>query len=235
MLTTPLKTDGVCIFPSTSLFVRVSGAAVEVVTTEGAMRIESDHPRFLFRNLLAGTLTEARAGMHIGHAPLGYTIETAIMGRRRTTIPVGKVVPDNVPLSKGTVLFETSAFCDYHPFHSIQIVGLKRNGRIIVGLADASYELAFDPELDARRIYHDELEGELLTNEGGHFTILTDGDYLPWPHGKRLHCQEIAEVQSRPESWGTAIEILTDLRDQPGQAAFRARVPPCIPPAGIDL
>jgi hypothetical protein len=51
MLITPLKTDGLCLFPSTCLFVRVSGSAVEVITTEGAMRIETDRPRFLLRGL----------------------------------------------------------------------------------------------------------------------------------------------------------------------------------------
>ncbi len=231
----PLKTDGVCIFPATSLFVRVSGSAVEVVTTEGAMRIESDHPRFVFRSLLAGTLTEARAGMHLGHAPLDFIIHAAALGKRRTTVPVGYIVPDNVSLSRGAILFETRSFGDYHPFASLQIIGIKRNGRMIVGLADTSYELAFPPELDARQIYRDKLEGEFLTNEGGHFTTLTHGDYLPWPHGKRIYCQEIAEVPGRPESWGTTIEILSDLRTEPDHSGFRAKVPPRIRPTGIDL
>jgi len=97
--------------------------AVEIVTTEGAMRMETDHPRFLLRSLQEGKITEARPGMHIGRAPFDYAIHTAALGRRRTTIPAGSILPKCAAL-QGTVLFETSAFNDYHDFASVQIIGL---------------------------------------------------------------------------------------------------------------
>jgi len=235
MLTTPLRTDGVCLFPSTCLFVRVSSGAVEIVTTEGAMRMETDHPRFLLRDLQEGKITEARPGMHIGRAPFDYAIHTAVLGRRRTTIPAGSILPENVSLPKGTVLFETSAFSDYHDFASVQIIGIKRNGHVVVGLADTSYELTFAPELDVRRIYRDALERDLLTNQGGHFTAVAQSDYLPWFPAKRIHCQEIAEIHNRPESWGSTVEILSDLRAEPSHAKSRTRIPPEGPPKGMDI
>jgi hypothetical protein len=60
-------------------------------------------------------------------------------------------------------------------------------------------------------------------------------DFLNWTPAGRIYCREITEVQHRPESWGRAVELLSDLRGDPAHAACRARMAPNPSRSGLDI
>lgn len=237
MIAVALKTDDACFFPSTVLYLRISAAAVEVVTTQGTARFESNHPRYLLRDLMGGRINEITTGLKIGQSPMDYTVHSSTLAKRHTHNPsVGAAVPENVPLPKRVILFETVAFGDYHPFDSLEIVGIKRNGNLVFGLIDTTYELTFPLDADARKVFRAAVD--FAADPRGHFTSRPRNDYLDcleWICGKRIHCDELVEVQHRPETWGRAVEIVSDFRDDPDHTAFRARKPPFSPRPGIDF
>ena len=161
--------------------------------------------------------------MRFGSGPLSYSIRHSdVVTGRPPSRSAPRIVPDNVPLSKGAILFETHTFGDYHAFESLQIVGLKRNGCIVVGLASAIYELTVATDVDPRQAYRDSIRDYLLANRGAHFTALPRVDYLY--RAKRFRFGEIVEVQESPTTWGSTTEILMDLRSEPSHAAFRAKI-----------
>jgi hypothetical protein len=109
--------------------------------------------------------------MTVGRSPLDYSIRSIELSRRRRLArPDQSLIPDSVPLPRGAVLLETTTFADYHEFDSLQVVGVKRSGGLIVGFSSTSYELGFSPAIDVGKIYRESVERDFLTDEAGHFT-----------------------------------------------------------------
>lgn len=234
MVTESIQSDGPGLFPSSVLFLRALGLAVEVISTEGALRIETDRPRLALRDLQGGTLKEARAGMRIGAFPFDYRILGAkIVARRKSSAFWPAIVPDNVPLDKGTILVETRVFGDYHTFDSLRIVGIKTNGCLVMGFADAVYEMRVPAHFNPRKMYREAIERHLLNKHEAHFCALAAIDYL-YP-ATRFYFEEITEVDILPKAWGSTIEILTDLRGDPSHSASKIKVVLVPPKAGIDI
>ena len=82
---------------------------VEVSSTEGILSIECDRPRVLLRDLLTDYLSDIHAPMQVGRAPLDYSIRSVEHSKRHHIGVSGPApIPDNVPLTKGMVLVETT-------------------------------------------------------------------------------------------------------------------------------
>lgn len=232
----PLRIGSVWALPSTFLYLRVTGGAVQAIAaTDGVAHLVCDRPRFLFRDLQAGRVTEFDAGMRFGQEPFEYNIESATLStRRETTTPGQSVLPENVPPPKDSVVLETATRADYHHYDSLQIIGITKHQRLIVGFSATSYQLTFSDSADLGQFYRSAVKADLLNGHAAHFTTLPHEAFLNWCPSKRIFCAEISEIQHRPDSWG-ALQVLTDLRADPSHAAFRTRITRSAPAKGMDL
>jgi len=220
MLTTPIEVGPLCLFASTYLFTRVTGGTVQVVSTEGTVHIECDRPRFLLRDLQAGTVAEFSAGIRLGEPPCDYTIESAIVSSRRETPTPGlAVLPDSLPVPQGTLLLETKSTAEYHCYDSLQVAGISKNGRLVIGFASTTYEFTFPPDVTPAQIYRQAVKTDLLADHCTHFTTLPGEAFLNFPPVKRHHCQEISLVAQHSGCWGS-LELLDDFRAEPSHAAL---------------
>lgn len=173
--------------------------------------------------------------MCFGKAPFDYIIELAkISSHREVPIPGRAVLPENMPLPKGTVLLETTVSASYHSFESLQIVGFSKHQRLIVGFAETSYELTFSGDADLTKLHRETIQAELLAEHRTHFTTNPNEEYLNWCPAKRVPCLEIREIQHRPETWGS-LQVMTDLRAEPNHATFKGKIGRSTPDKGIDL
>lgn len=225
-MTSPLRIGSVWTLPATFLFWRVTGGAAQAVTTDGVAHLVCDRPRLLLRDLQAGRMTEFDADMRFGEEPFAYKVESATLStRRETTAPGQRVLPENMPPPQGTVVLETEARADHHRFDSLQIIGVTRHQRLVVGFSATSYQITFADSADLAEFYRSAIKADLLTDQCAHFTTLPHEEFLNWCPAKRIYCGEIAETQHRPDTWGS-LQLLSDLRADPSHAAFRTRTKP---------
>jgi len=224
MLNTPIDAAGVCLFSPTFLYVRVAGTMIQIVTTEGTVHVVCDRPRFLLRDLQAGLIADFAAGVQLGQPPADYTIESATVSTRRETPTPGlAVLPDSLPVPGGAVLLETKSTAEYHAYNSLQIVGVTRHGRLIVGFAATSYQLIFPEGTNLAQLYREAVKGDLVNDHIAHFTTLPDESYVNCLPVRRYRCQEISLVQQHTDCWG-GLELLADFRKDPAHAALMAKV-----------
>jgi hypothetical protein len=185
--------------------------------------------------LQAGLASDLVAGMRLGQPPFDYSIESAVVSSRRETLAPGqKVLPESLPIPKGTVLLETESTAEYHNFDSLQVVGVTSRGRLVIGFASTSYQLILPEDVNPAQLYRAAVKTDLLADHCTHFTTLMDEAYVDLLPVRRHRCTEISLVSQHSASWG-GLDLLDDWRNEPAHAALLAKVVEKSKARGMDI
>jgi hypothetical protein len=222
----PIKSGEVSLAANTLLFLRVTTDALAIVSTSGCLTVTCSAPSLALRDVLAGKNAEFLRGSSYGRTPLNYTV-TATDFHMRQGRPDGTVMADNVPVRRGWFVLETGQAKDYHPWESLQIVGLARSQCIVIGFASATYEASFAAGIDLSLQFRQIADASKCC----HCTVLSANGYLDWVPARRSHCVRIREILDIP-NMGALLEI-KDFSAEPDHRAFKARMPQR--PRGHDL
>lgn len=235
MLIKPVHTGKIWVLPSTIICIRMTGDAVTVVTATEIARIETDHPRFLYRDLVSARISEIQPELQVGSGPLGYYIDSVTISMRRPKFVGGSpVVPDYLRVPRDTLLLEAPCVADYHPYESLEVIGIRNKSRLIIALAESTFEIVF-PLGDASAQHCRKIvDNHLLKERRIHLTAQPRNHFLDEAFPQRIYCEDLAEVP-RPKSWGGDVEILHDFRGDPRHAEFRKRMTAQRELPGLDI
>lgn len=229
MISEPLQVgDSLKLWPETLLGIRLGPGWMEIVTTEDIVLAAGQRMEYLLRPVLHGHLTHLREELHM--EPFGCVVEqvSTSHSQRRHQTPLR--FPDSCALPAAWICLQGIRFADYLPIASLRFIGAVHGG-FLLGFAHTSFKVsAVNGEAgDLRRALMED-----FGNGCRHLTAWPPVAYLPHPGSHRLQVSDLEETLHRPDTWDT-LDTVKDLRAQPQQRAFMARLPkPASPSIDID-
>ena len=212
-----IKTNDVCLAANTVIYATLSGETVTFVSTEGYLAAECTYPTFVLRDYVAGQPLDFRDDANNTVGPLTPRVRTVVWSKRQSR-QYGAPLPDNAPARDGWFIVDFGFRADYHPWASLQLIGISRSQHLILGFSTLTYQAKSPTGTDLRLLLRRIADG----GKSCHLTARPAGEFLDWLPAKRIHCDRIREIPDRPDAMG-ALSPLVDFRGHPDHAAFQAK------------
>ena len=214
MITAPIKTPDWFNVPSGFQYLRRTVDAIQLVYESGLLTIECSQPSFVLRDLLLGGVTHLELGIRDGGSLFENEINSAAFSSDiKINSGSGVILADNFPPKEGCFIIESEAWAAYHPFESLQVIGVK-GSRVYIMTRTQVYQVECND--DSGRNIFKQLCGFATTAISFHLTQQPAAEF--WSHAlSRLFVLEIREVKVLPCTLGGMDDFL-DLRKPAEQA-----------------